>query len=80
MLIEYDTFSICSAFVCAIEYGEYSGLSDEDEKALDAFLDNLPAGYKCWQYSDETEFSRDEISGLQADCVEAKLFMNQSDL
>jgi len=36
MIIEYDNFPIAQQFTCAIAYGDYTGLSDDDADALDA--------------------------------------------
>ena len=80
MFIEYDTFSISPHWITAIEYNDTSGLSDEEETMLNNWLDNLPEGYKSWQYSDDTCFAKDDISKLMADCVEATLYMNHTDL
>lgn len=76
MLIEYDTFAIAEHWVCAIDNGDITGLSDEEEKNLQQFLDSLPSG--CWSWSDSAEFSRDAVSGLMANCLEARLWVSQS--
>ena len=80
MIIEADVFSIDPHFITAIEYGDYSGLTDQDIKKLESFLANLPTGVKYWQYSDDKKFCKCDITRLMADCVEAKLSMNHSDL
>ena len=80
MLIEYDSFSIAQHYNCAIEYGDFSGLSENDDVLITDFLENLPTGSKTWQFSDDTEFCKDDISGLMADCLEVKLFMNHADI
>jgi hypothetical protein len=78
MLIEYDRFSVASHWVSAIEYGDCSGLEDKEEKELDDFLASLPPGYKVWQWSEDTQFSKDEVSGFMSDCLEAVLFVESS--
>ena len=78
MLIEYDTFSIAEHWVTAIEYGDYSGLTDDDEKELEQFLSTLPCGPVSWSWSHDTEFSKDAVSGLMANCVEARLWVSSS--
>jgi len=80
MIIEYTSGLIGQYAICAIEYGDFSGVSDEDQENIEAWLADMPEGYKTFQYSDNTEFASDEISGLMADCVEYKIFMNQSDI
>ena len=80
MLIEYDSYNISRHYITTIEYGDNSALNDQDETDLDKFMGNLPAGYKCWQYGENADFTRDDISGLMADCIEVKLFMDTSDI
>lgn len=80
MLIEYDRYSIATHWVIAIEYGDYSGLEDDEIKTLEEFLEGLPRGYQAWQWSDDNQFSRDAVSGLMADCVEGVLFTQHADL
>lgn len=77
MIKEYDTYTIASHFVSALEYGDYSGLDDSEEKALEAFLDTLPRGYHIWQWSDDGgEFATDEITGLKSSCVSVTLYVD----
>lgn len=80
MIIEYDVFNVCSAYVTAIEYSDYSGLDDNDEKLVNDWLDNLPDGYKYFQWSEESYFCKDSISGLMADCLECKVFINHANI
>ena len=80
MLIEYDTYTIAEHWITAIEYGDYSGLEDGEEAELEAFLSTLPCGPLCWSWSDDREFSRDAVSGLMADCVEARLWVSSSNI
>ena len=63
---------ILARFVAAIEYGDYSGLSDDGESALDDWLENYP---NCiFEYSAEIEFSECEITGWLGDCVNVKIY------
>ena len=68
-----DIRQVCIAYVCAIEYGDYSGLSDDDERLVTQWLDKLPAGVS-FDWGEESEFCRDDISGLMADCIEVKIY------
>lgn len=72
---EYDKFDICSAYVCAIEYGDFSGITNNEQSEVENFLNNLPDG-SMFQYGEKSYFSRDEISGLMADCIETTVFYN----
>lgn len=78
MLIEYDRYSVASHFVPAIENGDYTGLTDEDEKALEAFLDTLPRGYQVWNWSEDEQFCTDEVTGLEASCLEGVLYVDSA--
>ena len=80
MLIEYDTYSISEHWVCAIENGDITGLTDEEEAELNQWLVTLPAGPLCWSWSDSSEFARDAVSGLMANCVEARLWVSSSNI
>jgi len=73
-LIEEVTISEC--FVCAIEYDDYSGLTDEEEYKLDDWLKNYP--YCIFEYGDSEEFAKCEITGLMGSCVNVKIYKDQS--
>lgn len=73
-LIEEATILDC--FVCAIEYNDPSGLSDEEESQLNDWLGNYPC---ClFEYGDSGEFARCEITGLMGNCVNVKIYKDQS--
>lgn len=80
MLIEYDTYSIAEHWITAIEYGDYSGIEDGEEEQLEAFLSSLPCGPVSWSWSHDSEFSRDAVSGLMAQCVKARLRVSSSNI
>lgn len=73
-LIEEATILEC--FVCAIEYGDMSGLDDEEESLACAWLDNYP--FCMFKYGDSSEFAKCEITGLMSDCVTVKIYKDQS--
>ena len=79
MITEYNTYTIASHFASAIENGDYSGLEEGEEEALEAFLDTLPRGYHTWQWSDDgEEFATDEVTGLKASCITATLYVDSA--
>ena len=80
MLIEYDTYSIAEHWVTAIEYGDMTGLTEKEEKELDLFLGSLPSGPLCWSWGYEAEFSKDAVTGLMANCLEARLWVSSSSI
>ena len=75
MKIDYFTYQIAEHWVCAIENGDYSSLDDDEIPILEEFLDNLPRNALGWDWSEDTSFTHDEISGLMANCVEGKLYI-----
>lgn len=77
-LIIYDHYSIAGHFAPAIVNGDYSGLSDDDDKALAVFLKSVPPG--IWQFSENTEFARDQVTGLHADCLLAELWVDANNI
>jgi hypothetical protein len=75
MNFDYYTFNIGSHFLSAIINGDYSGLSDQEETALNRFMDNLPVKNGHFDLvEDEGNFSQCEVSGLYDDCVEVRLY------
>jgi hypothetical protein len=79
MITEYDTYTIASHFASAIENGDYSGLEEGEEEALESFLDTLPRGFHTWQWSDdEEEFATDAITGLKTSCITATLYVDSA--
>ena len=74
MTFDTYTYRIGTGFICAIEYGDTSSLIPAEERALSRFLASLP-GSGHWVWSDEACFSRDEVTGLLGDCVEATLYV-----
>ena len=73
-LIEEVTIAEC--FVCAIEYDDYSGLNNEEESLLIVWLKNHP--YCIFEYGDRDEFTRCEITGLMATCINVKVYKDQT--
>ena len=73
-LIEEATIAEC--FVCAIEYDDYSGLTDQEEKHLVEWLADYP--YCIFEYGDSEEFAKCEITGSMASCVNVKIYKDQS--
>ena len=71
-----DTCTITEHFICAIEYNDMSGLDDDDESLVCAWIDNYPC---CmFEYGDSSEFAKCEITGLMGNCVNVKIYKDQS--
>jgi len=75
------SYTFADKWLSPIINGDYTGLEDEEVKALDAFFEHLPKHYHfktplhgVWDIlSDEGYFTRDDISGLHANCFECTL-------
>jgi hypothetical protein len=77
--IEYD-YKISSHFSTAIEYGDTSGLSEDDCESLDIFLEDLPEGSKVFEYGENDNFEKDEVTGLMSDCIDFKVYIDKESL
>ena len=73
---DYYEYSIAECFLSAIINGDYSGLGNQDIKALNIFLKHKPKnGYwEVQNIDDGASFRMDEVSGLYADCYEVRLY------
>jgi hypothetical protein len=74
MTFETYHYSIGAHWICAIEYGDMTGLDDAECTALDAFLATLP-GPGHWSCAEGQELDIDAVSGMLADCVPADYMM-----
>jgi len=71
-----ETCLIAEHFICAIKYGDMSGLNDEEDGLVCDWLDNYPC---CmFEYGDSSEFAKCEITGLMSDCVTVNIYKDQS--
>lgn len=69
----YDTLTLAEHWACAIEYGDYTGLDDDEAQELDAWLTDYPGAVFVW--GDEPLETIDAISGSFARCLEVNIFM-----
>ena len=70
----YDTieYRVPVWAVCAIEYGDLSGLEPEDVTNLDVFMDSMPKRILGIEYGEESSFyPSNDIHNLGDDCVSA---------
>jgi tRNA splicing ligase len=77
MEFDYYQYEISTHFASAIINGDYSGLTDNEIKELDLFLNNLPVDnghFELADYDGEGFFSRCEISGLYDDLLNFRLY------
>jgi hypothetical protein len=88
MLNDYYEYAIGCHFLSAVINYDYSGLTDEDEHQLNAFLDNLPddalkSTHTSWDYSDAFEgnyFAPCDVCGLDTNCVTVKLWFHNANI
>jgi len=76
-LTNYKTITVASCFICPIEYGDYTGLSDSDELLLTEYLDCTVKLNTVFDYADNQHFARCAITGLIADCVDVDLYIEE---
>ena len=62
---------IATHWICAIEYGDYTGLDDAEESQVEEWLSDYPMA--IFQYGENSFFARDEISGMMSDCCEVTI-------
>lgn len=65
-------YRIADYFIVAMVNGDYSELTDEEEGMLDAFLQSVGAG--TWDYGSEADYTPCDVTGLWANCIEAKFY------
>lgn len=68
-------YTIGEHFLPAIINGDYSGLEDEEEGMLNAFLQSIGTG--TWDCGDEVGFALCEVTRLWGDCVEVKFYEDE---
>ena len=71
--IDYYSYSIAGVFICALEYGDMSGLSEQNIKDFESWQKQLPGNISHFDYldTDNTNFKKCEICNLGADCITA---------
>lgn len=74
------TYSIPTYAICAIEYGDFSGVNDEDEKIIKEFLESefhngFVADWHTNEPDGEPYFSRFPAFGLACEVVDADFYM-----
>jgi hypothetical protein len=77
MVKYWDTLSIPEWAVCAIEYGDFSGLSDEEESLINGFFEDFPLSRFTIQWGNDRFFSNNPAFGLPCTCIEAEIYEHQ---
>lgn len=74
---------IGTQFPCALEYGDNTGLIDDEERQLDTWLSNLYneaedhyTSKPClhFEYGEQSEFETCDITGFKGNCVAVTAF------
>lgn len=82
-IILHETY-IGTQFPCTLEYGDYTGLIDNEERELDTWLSNLyneaEDRYTAnpvihFEYGEQSEFETCDITGLKGNCVAVTAFI-----
>lgn len=53
--------------ICALEYGDFEGLENEEIKQVNRFAEKYAGAY--FEYSSDSHFSNSPEFGLACDCV-----------
>lgn len=64
---------VAEHYICALEYDDETGLSDEESEQLANWLTSLPEG-SFLVIGEEAGFCRCEVSGMMADCVKVQAY------
>lgn len=75
MKFDYYTYYLSEHFLPALMYNDRTGLDDQDEADLDAWIDALPVfGGHFDVISDEGDFMECEITRLHSTCHKVRLY------
>ena len=70
----YDAFSVPEWALCAIEYGDYSGLSDEEIAQVEQFSKEWPTDRYYIEWGYDRYFSNNPAFGLPCECLDAGIY------
>lgn len=74
MIKYWNTLSIPEWSVCAIEYGDYSGLSDDEIALIEGFFQDFPCDRFTIQWGSDREFCISPAFGLPGTCIDADFY------
>lgn len=69
MKFDYFTYTVAAHYVSAIINDDWTGLDDVEVSELEAWMEEVSNKVQHWEVMDDAGFSRDEVTGLMADCV-----------
>jgi hypothetical protein len=66
-----EIYSLPSYWASYLINGDASGMDDDEQAQCDAFLESLPYGFSCVDYSEESDFRHSNDAGtLAGDCLD----------
>jgi hypothetical protein len=77
MIKYWNTLSIPEWAACAIEYGDFSGLSYQETETVLQFIENLPFQAFSIQWGNDREFCNNPAFGLPCTCIDAEIYEHQ---
>lgn len=80
MLKHYDRIYIAAHWVGMLEYGDSSALTDVEYEQFNGWLNRTIPPRSSFQYGEDSEFCRDDVSGLLAECVQVDVYAQQVDI
>ena len=82
MIQYYNTISMPLYAIYYLEYGDMSGLEQEDIETIDtwyrALVEQSGAQYITFEYGDEQFFTNLPEFGLPFDCVDCKIYVQKA--
>ena len=80
MKFDYYTYHISGNFLSPLINGDYSGLNDQDEADLGAWVDSLPVTGHFDVSDEEGNFRECDITGMHSDCYEVRLYFQTEEV
>lgn len=74
MEFDHYTYHISGHLLSPLINGDHSGLDDQEEADLDAWIDALPVAGHFGVVDEEGNFRECDITGLHSDCFEVHLY------
>ena len=70
----YDERMVSEHFICAMAYGDTTGIDDSDEKMLDVWFSELPDNYILDFTDVRDEFTMCDVTGLMSSCCQVNIY------
>jgi hypothetical protein len=69
-----DSVSIPDWAICALVYGDHSGLTDKESRQVDEFAADYPQDKFHWHWEMTPHFSNRPAFGLPCECVDLLIY------